>query len=553
MYRPSSSASHRGLSPGTPASPKIAEARQSSPPNRVGRSKMGYVAGTPESPKAFVSQPTPSESSSRTAFASQPTPSESSSSTASKDGASSGQSARDRVLWRFCGAAAGGKKQVESRDLVLSFLSSAMGDGYISQEEHEELAKAVADLSSEFQKESSSTAEAMEMLNSTPMAAFFLRPTGDAPGQCPDAPKVRGSFDGALPSTLLIQSGLDADAILSDRTFNCRNRGDIPLGAALIAHGFQHPVNYASRYNMDVRRLDAWLEAVARQYTDTAYHNWMHAIDTFQLCFLSLRGGLDRYINYQDACSILIAAIAHDIGHQGQNNAFHLKARTQLAIVYNDKSPLENMHASLAFETLRKPKTNFLESLPAADFANMRMKIIDSILETDATLHFDYVAKLESRAQHIGKYVSGASKDPEQGKQATADRRLLVKGVVHMADIGNGFRTWDVYKHLVAALEEEFFLQGDQEQELGIPISPMMDRNKDSLAAGQDFFLTKMVLPLFDLYSNFMAEDFNNFCRSTLHANNSRWTALINVHGKKTVKEFLALDGTEEKKRKLCE
>jgi hypothetical protein len=437
---------------------------------------------------------------------------------------------------------------VESQDLILNFLSCVREDGYISPEEHEELTKAVADLSSQSQQKSSSlAAEAMGMTSSNAMAAFFLAPTGKHPGQPPNGSKERGSFVDAPVSTLLVQNRVNADAILSDRTFNCRSRGDIPMDAAIIAHGFQHPVNYASRYNMDVRRLEAWLRALANQYTDQSYHNWMHAVDTFQLCFLSLQGGLTRYMNFQDACSILIAAIAHDVGHQGQNNAYHLKAGTKLAFLYNDRSPLENMHASLAFETLRKPEMNFLESMKSEDFGNMRMKILDCILETDPSLHFGFVGQLDGRAKKICKYADVVDRDSEEGKQNTSDRRMLVKGFVHMADIGNGLRSWDVYKHLVASLEEEFFKQGDQERELGIPISPMMDRSKDCLAAGQDFFLTKMVLPLFDLYSNFLDEDFTDICRSNLHSNNKRWPALISAHGKKPVKELLALDGSEEK------
>merc|ERR1711972_607365 len=107
--------------------------------------------------------------------------------------------------------------------------------------------------------------------------------------------------------------------------------------------------------------------------------------------------------------------------------------------------------------------------------------------------------------------------------------------------IGNGFRPWNVYKDLVVALENEFFIQGDKERELGVPITPMMDRTKDSLAVGQGFFLGKLVLPLYDLYSGFMEDELNEVCKSNLLENKERWGKLVEEFGKRPSSEILKL------------
>merc|ERR1719401_2620118 len=119
---------------------------------------------------------------------------------------------------------------------------------------------------------------------------------------------------------------------------------------------------------------------------------------------------------------------------------------------------------------------------------------------------------------------------------------MLLRGFVHMADIGNSFRPWDVYKNLVVSLEDEFFRQGDQERELGLPITPMMDRTKDSLATGQGFFLGKLVLPLLDLYISFMNNEVATVFKGALADNKERWEALVSRHGKKQAQELIELE-----------
>ena len=47
--------------------------------------------------------------------------------------------------------------------------------------------------------------------------------------------------------------------------------------------------------------------------------------------------------------SLLIAALAHDVAHPGVNNPFLVDTGHELALRYNDKSPLENMHCSRLF------------------------------------------------------------------------------------------------------------------------------------------------------------------------------------------------------------
>lgn len=49
---------------------------------------------------------------------------------------------------------------------------------------------------------------------------------------------------------------------------------------------------------------------------------------------------------------ICVAALGHDVGHPGLNNAFLVSTNQSLALVYNDNAVLENYHAYITFRTI---------------------------------------------------------------------------------------------------------------------------------------------------------------------------------------------------------
>lgn len=54
--------------------------------------------------------------------------------------------------------------------------------------------------------------------------------------------------------------------------------------------------------------------------------------------------GLKHKFTMIEKLSLMIAAVGHDLDHPGLNNTYQMNALTQLAIAYNDTSPLENHH-----------------------------------------------------------------------------------------------------------------------------------------------------------------------------------------------------------------
>lgn len=57
--------------------------------------------------------------------------------------------------------------------------------------------------------------------------------------------------------------------------------------------------------------------------------------------------------------------------------------------------------------------------------------------------------------------------------------------VLHCADISHPAKDWNLHYRWTSQLLEEFFLQGDMEKKLGLPFSPLCDRNNTLIAESQ--------------------------------------------------------------------
>ncbi len=97
-----------------------------------------------------------------------------------------------------------------------------------------------------------------------------------------------------------------------------------------------------------------------------------------------------------DLASLFISAAAHDIDHPGHNNVYEVKTRSKLATLYNDQSVLENHHAATFFFLIEDETCNVYENFTAEEFIQMRKTIVDYILYTDMTKHFQFFADIKT-------------------------------------------------------------------------------------------------------------------------------------------------------------
>lgn len=89
---------------------------------------------------------------------------------------------------------------------------------------------------------------------------------------------------------------------------------------------------------------------------------------------------------------LLVSCICHDLDHPGYNNIYQINAKTELAIRYNDISPLENHHCSVAFRVLENDDCNIFKTFSPDTFKLVREGMIRCILATDMARHNEILA-----------------------------------------------------------------------------------------------------------------------------------------------------------------
>ena len=93
-------------------------------------------------------------------------------------------------------------------------------------------------------------------------------------------------------------------------------------------------------------------------------------------------------------------AIIHDVDHPGRNSAYLCNSGSDLAILYNDTTVLENHHCALGFKlTHSDARVNILAGLEPEVYKSVRSGLIDVVLATDMSKHFLHVNKFVSQIQ----------------------------------------------------------------------------------------------------------------------------------------------------------
>lgn len=241
---------------------------------------------------------------------------------------------------------------------------------------------------------------------------------------------------------------------------------------------------------IDKEKFHVFLQRLEGNYKSVPYHCNIHAADVVHGAnFFLMQDVIAQSLEPIEAFAMLLAAACHDVSHPGRNNQFQIATRSELALVYNDRSILENFHLSFAWKLIYE--TDVLAGLGTADMKTIRSLMIDMVLATDMASHFELVAAFKSALQ--GDDLGGAIKDDR------TKRILVFKVLLKTADISNPAKPASIYRRWVDRVMEEFFLQGDAEKEAGLKISPFMDRST-SVPKCQLGFINYLVFPLYEAF-----------------------------------------------------
>merc|ERR1712203_704109 len=149
--------------------------------------------------------------------------------------------------------------------------------------------------------------------------------------------------------------------------------------------------------------------------------------------------------------SALFAAAIHDVDHPGLTNQFLINTSSELALMYNDESVLENHHLAVAFKLLQPKECDIFVSFNKKQRQTIRKMSIDMVLATDMSKHMSLLADLKTMV--------------------------------------------------------ESFKQGDKEREQGLEINPLGDRNTLNVAKCQVNFIKFIVHPLWETIAELVFPD----------------------------------------------
>lgn len=242
--------------------------------------------------------------------------------------------------------------------------------------------------------------------------------------------------------------------------------------------------------------------------------------------------------------ALITGAFCHDLEHPGTTNQLELATMSPLALLYNDKSPLENHSASVGFELLLHFR--LLDGLNPKELASFRAMFLTAILATDMAAHKHLIEETRAhlphhvcantalslsspalRKQGSGSGGGGAAPPPAPLGSSLAERCTLVAFILHCADLSTCLLPPSLSQATSGCLSHEFEAQASQELALGLPVSVYLARTPKAKAEMEIGFLRFVVAPLFLRLADWAPSA--AFTLARLDANMSAWEAMAGV------------------------
>ncbi|XP_054270943.1 high affinity cGMP-specific 3',5'-cyclic phosphodiesterase 9A isoform X2 [Macrosteles quadrilineatus] len=253
--------------------------------------------------------------------------------------------------------------------------------------------------------------------------------------------------------------------------------------------------DFPAKFNIDMNTLRNFLFQVYKNYNEVPFHNFRHCFCVSQMMYaMACKVDLPSKIGDLETLILITSCICHDLDHPGYNNIYQINARTELALRYNDISPLENHHCSMAFRILELPECNIFSSFTPETFRVVREGIIRCILATDMARHNEILAQFKEAVSDGFDYTNKTHVN------------LLTMVLIKVADISNEARPMEVAEPWLDKLLQEFFAQSNAEKQEGLPVTPFMDPQKITKPSSQCSFIGFVLLPLFEALGELFLE-----------------------------------------------
>ncbi|XP_031725831.1 high affinity cGMP-specific 3',5'-cyclic phosphodiesterase 9A [Anarrhichthys ocellatus] len=244
-----------------------------------------------------------------------------------------------------------------------------------------------------------------------------------------------------------------------------------------------HDLGLVKEFNINPITLKRWLLCIHDNYKNNPFHNFRHCFCVTQMMYSMIcLCSLQEKFTQVDLLILMTAAVCHDLDHPGFNNTYQINAKTDLAVRYNDISPLENHHCAVAFQIFSQPDCNIFSTFDPEAFKQIRqvgLCVCDMMIVCNITLSLP------------------ASIDGDLCPLTLCSVQLKMV-LIKCCDISNEVRPMEVAEPWVDCLLEEYFMQSDREKTEGLPVAPFMDREKVTKPTAQIGFIKFVLIPMFE-------------------------------------------------------
>ncbi|XP_066478350.1 dual specificity calcium/calmodulin-dependent 3',5'-cyclic nucleotide phosphodiesterase 1A-like [Tiliqua scincoides] len=247
--------------------------------------------------------------------------------------------------------------------------------------------------------------------------------------------------------------------------------------------------NLLSQFKIPITILISFADALEVGYNryQNSYHNSTHAADVTQTVHsFMLHTGMMHWFTDLEILALIFSASIHDYEHTGTTNYFHIQTRSEAAVLYNDKSVLENHTVSAVYKLMQNQDMNILANLTEVQWRELRQLVIMMVLATDISQHFQHMSSMRQVLHCLQQ-------------RERPDKPKVMCMILHAADMSHPSKAWELSYQWAEAVMEELFRQGDKEAELGITVSTLCDRKTTNIAECQIAFIDIIVQPAFAL------------------------------------------------------
>lgn len=281
--------------------------------------------------------------------------------------------------------------------------------------------------------------------------------------------------------------------------------------------------NLFSTFNICEKDFFVYMTVAENRYNAAVpYHNCIHAADVTQSShFLLSIPTLQSVFTDLEIFATIFACAIHDTDHPGLTNQHLINTFSDLALVYNDESVLENYHVSTAFKIMQQPNCDFLAPLDNKSRQMFRKMAISIVLATDMNKHMNHLAHLKTMAET--RSISGEN---DLRLNSYSERSQVLQSLIHCADLSNPTKSLHLYRRWNDLITQEFYNQGDEERKRGLEISAMCDRTSSSLEKNQVSFIDYIVHPLWEAWAD-LVHPHCQFILETLQDNRQWYSNIV--------------------------